>query len=349
LRPPQVYDENVSDPGVLERARAASSAGALVRWSTLVDGPTAAAGPPAAVDGWPSYWTYEGWIADLSVDDRRSKIVRGIARILTFCGPLSAQEVLDAWQRQSRLAGFVPLPDAAEVLEAWAQAHPRFGTTPCGESGCGVLLHVFGEDCAELDGTTSILYEALKDEPNGLSRSSLRQRCIDLGMKPATFAVGCTYSPILVHGGRDLWALRRHGIALPLAASQRPRKSVRAVTSWTWSSDGALVLAARLNGAENFVLNIPAAIRIYLEDREFVATGRRPAAASSRLPQDLGVVRVRNGTSWGYSRFLSYCEAQPGDCVEAHFDLSAGVVELVHEVAESGCEARRAPRLGGEP
>ncbi len=147
-------------------------------------------------------------------------------------------------------------------------------------------------------------------------------------MNPNTFSLYLTYSPVIAHVGTDIWSLRGIRVnpaaveAVRRANADRPRE--RRILDHGWTDLGNLWVACRLPAMTgNFVLGLPSAIRRFVCGRQYPASDEKGTR--------YGSVRVwDDGTSHGYTPFLSRRGADEDDILIVEFDLvrSTAVLRL---------------------
>ncbi|MCG3776140.1 MAG: RNA polymerase sigma factor RpoS [Nitrospira sp.] len=264
------------------------------------------------------------WFWDKSGIPDRNRLRNITRKMLSVASPISVAELREGVQRNyriRRIRGLSSWPLATPpraVLQAFYQAHPEFTVT-----SSGMVSSIERLDYrTELSPTEAVLHSVLRSSPATLlDRYSFGQSCLSQGMNPYTFSQHLSMSPIITHIGTDMWSLRGLRIdpaaieALKDANAAKPHE--KRVLDHGWTADGSLWIAARLpERTSHFVLGIPGPIRRLVIGKDFAATDEHNVAS--------GTVRVNDeGTSYGYSPFLSRKGADENDLLLVSFDLSA--------------------------
>lgn len=179
----------------------------------------------------------------------------------------------------------------------------------------------------ELGDTERVFVEVLREISSGLlDRTELEALVTARGIKPSTFSVFTTFSPILDHPATNVWCLRGHDVdpvavqALRdiLAARTRSRRTI----SYGWNDHGDLSVTTRLGNANSPVILIPSDVSRYVASRRF--------AAVTQDGSPVGTISVNDGgISWGYGPFLRRRGGEVGDVLTIRFDLAAETATLL--------------------
>jgi hypothetical protein len=106
------------------------------------------------------------------------------------------------------------------VLQAYYEAHPEFIV----EDGEMVKPVEPLDYRAELALNEAILVDVLRSSPACvLDRASVATECIRRSMNVNTFSIYLSYSPVVVHLGKDVWSLR--GVRVDPAAVEAVREA----------------------------------------------------------------------------------------------------------------------------
>jgi hypothetical protein len=211
------------------------------------------------------------------------------------------------------------------VLQAYYEAHPEFIV----EDGEMVKPVEPLDYRAELALNEAILVDVLRSSPACvLDRASVATECIRRSMNVNTFSIYLSYSPVVVHLGKDVWSLR--GVRVDPAAVEAVREAnalrekEKRVLDHGWTPEGQLWLAARIpaaHDAAHLVISLPGPIRHYLTGRQFDARDEDNVSHGS--------IRVNEeGASYGFPRFLRQRGADEGDILIAEFDLTKSMALL---------------------
>jgi hypothetical protein len=211
------------------------------------------------------------------------------------------------------------------VLQAYYEAHPEFIV----EDGEMVKPVEPLDYRAELALNEAILVDVLRSSPACvLDRASVATECIRRSMNVNTFSIYLSYSPVVVHLGKDVWSLR--GVRVDPAAVEAVREAnalrekEKRVLDHGWTPEGQLWLAAWIpaaHDAAHLVISLPGPIRHYLTGRQFDARDEDNVSHGS--------IRVNEeGASYGFPRFLRQRGADEGDILIAEFDLTKSMALL---------------------
>jgi hypothetical protein len=135
----------------------------------------------------------------------------------------------------------------------------------------------------------------------------------------ATFNTILSYSPIIDKDLSGRWKLRGNRQAPSVDESLIRGVPARPIR-FTWDASGLLVVAATLVSTDSSFLDVPKAVLLFLEGREFPAMDPR----RSRV----GMLRIRHGRAWGFANYISTQKPQKNDVMELAFDLSAASCRL---------------------
>ncbi len=269
------------------------------------------------------------WIWDKGGIPERNRLRNVSRKMLAVAAPISVSDLREGVQRYYRIRGTrgtsswpLTAPPRAVLLDFY-RAHPEFTVDEKGFVASVERL----DHRSELNPTERVLHEVIRSSPAMLlDRASFGRSCTDLGMNPNTFSQYLSSSPVIAHIGVDMWSLR--GVRVDPAAvealreSNAARPTERRVLDHGWTERGDLWLAVRLPELPNhFVLGIPSVIRHLVSGRDF------PAVDETGLKA--GTVRVgTEGTSYGYSPFLTRRGADEDDILFITFRLVEGLATL---------------------
>lgn len=250
-----------------------------------------------------------GWICHPGAPrDRLANLTR---KMLTACGSLQIDDLMDGLVRQVRVRRLPELPPRT-ILLAYLRRHPDFAVE-------GNTVRVRGNPLpeTELALTERTLWRALQSSGKGvLTREELRNAAVNAGIDVHTFSAALTYSPIIAQASHGRWRLRGDTRASSSpkerAVPARPTRVMR----FYWKENGQLTVSGVMGSAETTVLAIPAAVQPMVEGRDFEGVD-----AEGNL---FGTVRVVNGRALGFTAFLDSRPRQRDDVLTASFDLVNG-------------------------
>jgi hypothetical protein len=273
----------------------------------------------------------EDWFCHRPPNPERDRLRNVTRKILSVASPIELGVIREGLRREYRYRGhrgvktWSLLVPPRSVLRAYYEAHPEFIV----EDGDMVKPVEPLDYRVELALNDAILVDVLRSSPACvLDRASLATECVRRSMNVNTFNIYLSYSPVILHLGKDVWSLR--GVRVDPAAVEAVREAnalrqkEKRVLDHGWTPGGQLWLAARIpavHDAANLVVNIPGPIRHYLSGRQFDA---RDEDAVSH-----GSIRVNDeGASYGFPPFLRQRGADEGDILIAEFDLTKNVALL---------------------
>lgn len=252
---------------------------------------------------------------------------RALRRLLTMTGPLAWDEVMSAWARARGKPPYVPLPADEASMQSWVT---RAGGLRISASGVGpVTLSVVAPE--DLDQVSTFLYESLKDQPGGVDRGELLQQAERSGLKATTVATTLSIHPAVTRVGRGTWALRgRQRVVTDEPARMSAQRRLDRVrpTTFSWATDGALVIEFSVPKGPSPVVAIPKAVSEIVEGREFAIEGADRAAR----------LTVRNARVWGFGPVLSELDLASGSRATLALNLLEGTA------AVSAAEGKRTLR-----
>lgn len=240
---------------------------------------------------------------------------RALRRLLTMTGPLAWDEVLNAWARAGGKSPYLPLPSDIAALRAWANTVG--GLTESAGDGVGPpsVRAVLPEP---LDHVSHFLLGALRDHPGGVDRHVLLELAEQAGLKATTIATTLSTHPAIIRVGRGVWALRgrRPRAETDPARVVEPQRGQRGrPTSFTWNSDGSLVIEFSVPRGPSPVVAVPRAVSEIVEGREFIVE-----TIGKRLR-----IATRKAKLWGFGPVLSELGLRGGARVMITLDLLAGI------------------------
>jgi hypothetical protein len=273
----------------------------------------------------------EEWFCHRPPNPERDRLRNVTRKMLSVASPIELGAIREGLRRHYRYRGhrgvktWSLLVPPRSVLRAYYKAHPEFIV----EDGEMVKPIEPLDYRVELALNDAILVDVLRSSPACvLDRASVANECIRRSMNVNTFSIYLSYSPVVVHLGKDIWSLR--GVRVDPAAVEAVRQAnalrekEKRILDHGWAPDGQLWLAARIpaaHDAASLVVNMPGPIRHYLSGRQFDAWDEDGVSHGS--------IRVNNeGASYGFTRFLRQRGADEGDILIAEFDLTKNVATL---------------------
>jgi Bacterial RNA polymerase, alpha chain C terminal domain/Sigma-70, region 4 len=272
----------------------------------------------------------QDWFCHRPTNPERDRLRNVTRKILSVTSPIELSVIREGVRREYQyrkyrgLKKWSLLVPPRSVLRAYYQAHPEFNID---ENDLVKPIDPL-DYRMELALTDTILVDVLRSSPTSvLDRASFAAECERRSMNMNTFSIYLTYSPVIVHLGTDIWALRGIRVdpvaveAVRAANALRPRE--KRVLDHGWNAQGQLWVATRLPSTHvgNIAVGIPGAIKHYLAGRQFKA-----------LDEDgvmHGTIRINDeGASSGFSAFLRQRGADEGDILIAEFDLSGSAALL---------------------
>jgi hypothetical protein len=273
----------------------------------------------------------EEWFCHRPTNPERDRLRNVTRKMLSVASPIELGVIREGLRRVYRYRGnrgvktWSLLVPPRSVLRAYYEAHPEFIV------GNGELIGAREplDYRVELALNDTILVDVLRSSPACvLDRASVANECIRRSMNINTFSIYLSYSPVVVHLGKDIWSLR--GVRVDPAAVEAVREAnalrekEKRVLDHGWTPEGQLWLAARIpaaHDAAHLVVSVPGSIRHYLSGRRFDAKDEDGVSH--------GTVRVNDeGTSYGFPPFLRQRGADEGDILIAEFDLTKNVALL---------------------
>ena len=272
-----------------------------------------------------------GWFWHRPFNSERDRLRNVTRKMLSVAAPLELGVIREGLRRVYRYRGhrgvktWSLLVPPRWMLRAYYEAHPEFMV----ENG-EMLRPVEPLDYrVELALNDAILVDVLRSSPACvLDRASIATECMRRSMNVNTFSLYLSYSPVVVHLGKDVWSLR--GVRVDPAAVEAVREAnalrqrEKRVLDHGWTPEGQLWLAARIpaaHDAAHLVVNVPGAIRHYLSRRQFDARDEDGVSH--------GLIRVNDeGASYGFPHFLRQRGADEGDILIAEFDLTKNMALL---------------------
>jgi hypothetical protein len=272
-----------------------------------------------------------GWFCHRPPNPERDRLRNVTRKMLSVASPIELGVIREGLRREYRYRGhrgvktWSLLVPPRSVLRAYYEAHPEF-TVEDGEMVKPVEPLDYRVELALND---AILVDVLRSSPACvLDRASVANECIRRSMNVNTLNIYLSYSPVVLHLGKDIWSLR--GVRVDPAAVEAVREAnalrekEKRVLDHGWTPGGQLWLAARILGAHdaaNLVVSVPGAIRHYLSGRRFDAKDEDGIGH--------GTVRVNDeGMSYGFLPFLRQRGADEGDILIAEFDLTKSMALL---------------------
>jgi len=273
----------------------------------------------------------EEWFCHRPPNPERDRLRNVTRKMLSVASPIELGAIREGLRRYYRYRGhrgvktWSLLVPPRSVLRAYYEAHPEFIV----EDGEMVKPIEPLDYRVELALNDAILVDVLRSSPACvLDRASVANECIRRSMNVNTFSIYLSYSPVVVHLGKDIWSLR--GVRVDPAAVEAVRQAnalrekEKRILDHGWAPDGQLWLAARIpaaHDAASLVVNMPGPIRHYLCGRQFDARDEDGVSHGS--------IRVNNeGASYGFTRFLRQRGADEGDILIAEFDLTKNLALL---------------------
>lgn len=221
---------------------------------------------------------------------------RALRRLLTMTGPLSWDEVVSAWSRAGGKPPYSPLPADVASMRTWTRSAGGFSVTADAAAGRPVIIAVTLPE--QLDQVGQFLLDSLHERPGGVDRRELLDLAKGAGLKPTTIATALSVHPAVARVGRGIWALqgRRRDTSSEPPRISVPRQTGRTrPTTFTWGSDGSLLIEFSIPRGPSPVVAVPKAVSEIIEGREF----RMEEDEKSRR------VTVRNARLWGFGPLLS--------------------------------------------
>jgi hypothetical protein len=273
----------------------------------------------------------EEWFCHRPANPERDRLRNVTRKMLSVASPIELGVIREGLRREYRYRGhrgvktWSLLVPPRSVLRAYYQAHPEFIV----EDGDMVKPVEPLDYRVELGLNGSILVDVLRSSPACvLDRANFATECLRRSMNINTFSIYLSYSPVILHLGKDVWSLR--GVRVDPAAVEAVRKAnalrrkEKRVLDYGWTPGGQLWLAARIpatHDAANLVVSVPGAIRHYISGRQF--------DASDEDGVSYGLIRVNDeGASYGFTPFLRQRGADEGDMLMAEFDLTKNMALL---------------------
>ena len=273
----------------------------------------------------------ENWFCHRPPNPERDRLRNVTRKMLSVASPIELGVIREGLRREYRYRGhrgvktWSLLVPPRSVLRAYYEAHPEFIV----EDGEMVKPVEPLDYRVELALNDAILVDVLRSSPACvLDRASVATECIRRSMNVNTFNIYLSYSPVVMHLGKDVWSLR--GVRVDPAAVEAVREAnalrekEKRVLDHGWTPGGELWLAARIpaaHDAANLVVSVPGPIRRYLSGRRFDAKDEDGVSHGS--------VRVNDeGASYGFPPFLRQRGADEGDILIAEFDLTKNVALL---------------------
>lgn len=244
---------------------------------------------------------------------------RALRRVLTMTGPLSWDEVMNAWARAGGKPPYSPLPADVVSMRRWASAAGGFIVSAADADARSVTIAAARPE--DLDQVSQFLINALRGRPDGVDRSELLEQAAGAGLKPTTIATTLSIHPAVKRVGRGVWAFRgrpQKAAGEPVRVP-KPSPAERArPTTFTWGADGALRIEFSVPRSPSPVVAVPKAVAEIIEGREFrVNEGEKPAR-----------VVVRNARLWGFGALLSKLRTPSGARATIALDLLAGTATI---------------------
>ncbi|MFI1997011.1 hypothetical protein [Actinoplanes sp. NPDC020271] len=244
---------------------------------------------------------------------------RALRRLLTMTGPLLWDEVLSAWARAGGKPPYSPLPTDLATMRAWASETAGFTVSAANwAAGPVTIATVLPE---ELDQVSQFLLDALREQPGGVDRNVLLELAEAAGLKATTIATTLSMHPAVMRLGRGMWALRgrRPSRACESAGAPEPRRTDRVrPTTFTWSSDGSLLIEFSVPRGPSPVVAVPKAVFEIIEGREFTLNaGDKPLR-----------ITVRQARMWGFGPLISELSLPGGARVTIALNLIAGTATI---------------------
>lgn len=239
---------------------------------------------------------------------------RALRRLLTMTGPLEWDEVLNAWARAGGKPPYLPLPADVAAVRAWANTVGGVAVSPVEGVGLPSVRAVLPEP---LDQVSQFLVDALLDHPGGVDRHVLLELAEQAGLKPTTIATALSTHPAVTRIRRGIWALRGHrpnADTGPARVTEPSRRQRVRPTSFTWSSDGSLVIEFSVPRGPSPVVAVPRAVSDIIEGREFMV---ETSGRSLRIA-------VGKAKLWGFGPLLSELGLRGGARVTIALNLLAG-------------------------
>jgi hypothetical protein len=273
----------------------------------------------------------EEWFCHRPANPERERLRNVTRKMLSVASPIELGTIREGLRRHYRYRGhrgvktWSLLVPPRSVLRAYYEAHPEFIV----EDGEMIKPIEPLDYRVELALNDAILVDVLRSSPACvLDRASVANECIRRSMNVNTFSIYLSYSPVVVHLGKDIWSLR--GVRVDPAAVEAVREAnalrekEKRVLDHGWTPGGQLWLAARIpaaHDAAHLVVSVPGSIRHYLSGRRFEAKDEDGVSH--------GTVRVNDeGTSYGFPPFLRQRGADEGDILIAEFDLPKNMALL---------------------
>jgi hypothetical protein len=271
------------------------------------------------------------WFCHRPANPDRDRLRNVTRKMLSVASPIELSVLREGLRREYRYRGhrglktWSLLVPPRSVLRAYYDAHPEFVV----ENGDMVRPVEPLDYRLDLSLNEAILVDVFRSSPACvLDRASVATECIRRSMNVNTFSIYLSYSPVVLHLGKDIWSLR--GVRVDPAAVEAVRtanalrEKEKRVLDHGWTPEGQIWLAARIpaaHDAAHLVVHVPGPIQYYLSGRRFHAKDEDGVSH--------GIVRVNEeGASYGFPPFLRQRGADDGDILIAEFDLTKNMALL---------------------
>jgi len=267
----------------------------------------------------------ENWFWCTDIKPQRNRLLNISRKILSVVSPQSVHSIREGIRREftrriksnERFATLYVPPES--IIKQFFDQHPDYNV----EQNL-VNSNVFLDYQNELGETDQTIVEVMRTSPTSLmERSSLYRGCVEKGMNENTFTAYTTYSCVLDHIGTDIWKLRGVNVdpaaikAIRIANKLRPKE--RRILEYGWNANGNLWMAARVpeTGKNSLVIGCPSGMKKYLAGTTYVSISKDSG-------RECGQIVIKgDGTSYGYSKYISLYGIDQGDILLIEFDIAS--------------------------